>query len=174
VFERLRQVLESQVKKVANPDLHSLGVHVSEAILQSAIQTMSHAGFRSGVMFSNLAHVGFPEFTANGSRIGIAKEQVDHPAPSGTISAFLQDYPQYKGYFESPKKAWSWLKPEAKRLLALGRMSGLYGGESGKSSYWMEQNEGAMDVGIEPRHFIEAGLKVIPSEVDRLMREALQ
>jgi hypothetical protein len=176
VFERLRQALELKANRVANPDLDFLGLHVANVIMEAVVRTSSmRGGYRSNRMLLNMGFVSPVTNTATGRRVGISKEQAEDHAPSGTISAFLEDYPQYRRSFKVPARmAWWALPLEARTVLAQARESGLYGGIVGKSPYWVQQEEGMSSVGIEPRKFIEEGLKIIPSEVERLMREALQ
>jgi hypothetical protein len=176
VFEQLRTMLEAKAKRVANPDLHILGIRVANAVTLEVARTSSlGGGFKSYKMLDNLAFVSPTTPSESGYRVGIGKEVAEPSAPSGTIAAFLIDYPQYRrGYADKGSMAWWGLPKEGKRQLAVDRLSGLYGGVEGKSPYWVQQDEGMSSVGIASRNFIDAGVRIIPDEVEKIIKEALR
>jgi hypothetical protein len=178
VFEQLRETLNRKANRLSDPiNVALVAEAISDSMVGAITSTSSTAGVRTGRMVDNLGYVSPVTFTGSGYRVGVGQKKSDEErqAESGTISAFLQDYPQYRGGFGFTKSmAWWSLSSEAKDVLAGERMMGRYGGEIGKSPYWVQQNQGMAEVGIEPRHFVDGAVQGVGAKVVRIIQEALR
>jgi hypothetical protein len=173
VFDNLSVWLQQRQANLVRPALVQELVDNVAYDIAVAIDATSNGMPTSGIMRSRFSKIGISAISG-GYTAYIGRTNSPSSAPSGTIAAFLEEYPQYRRKFgKKGKKAWWGLPFEARKRLAEERKQGLWGGIAGEAPYYSLQEEGKAEVDIRGRHFIETGIQNLETHLRKIMSREL-
>jgi len=191
LLQRVVNRITVKVNRLTDPNLaRQLGQELANDIVGEYFA--SGMSSQTGNTVDALSHVGQPEKTALGWKIGVVgnKSRTGEPSassPKGTIRDFIewynkqQSYPKFfiKGGIPS-QFAWWMLSRFQKQVLQQQRLAGRFGGESaagvGRVPYVWGHEQGNPAANIRGRRFIENGTakwrQRVPSIINEWYRSA--